>query len=307
MLLRFICSVVTRSLFILISLIGVWRVVWVKNDKLYWLLTILFLPLVVEMILTLRRRKGKDCKWFSPPIFLFLLSIIPSIWILEIHHHQNKHSYAKCNRLDSSENVKDFIQHWRSSNSTNETDIYKLLKDSEKLLSSVCPNDWILALHQALLLLLIVGKWLMPNEGSLTRDELSQLLLIFVGTAADILEFTSETLSDVKDKSPVLVYIILAIWTWSMLQFPHNLTVLSSRTEECETQTDSLLSRHQTDFWAVIEALLIQDGPFLLVRLTVMIHFEIVHQMLVFFAIKNFLVVALNVYRLWVICWDSRS
>lgn len=62
----------------------------------------------------------------------------------------------------------------------------------------MCPNDWILALHQALLVLLIVGKWLMPNEGDLTRDELSQLLLIFVGTAADILEFTSETLSDVK-------------------------------------------------------------------------------------------------------------
>lgn len=38
----------------------------------------------------------------------------------------------------------------------------------------------------------------MPNEGDLSRDELSQLLLIFVGTAADILEFTSETLSDVK-------------------------------------------------------------------------------------------------------------
>lgn len=62
----------------------------------------------------------------------------------------------------------------------------------------MCANDWILALHQALLVLLIVGKWLLPNEGGLTRDELSQLLLIFVGTAADILEFTSETLSDVK-------------------------------------------------------------------------------------------------------------
>lgn len=83
--------------------------------------------------------------------------------------------------------------------------------------------------------------------------------------------------------------------------------VLGSKTEEYETPSGSLLSRHRTDFWSVIEALLIQDGPFLLVRLTVMMHFEIVHQMLVFFAIKNFLVVALNIYRLWVICWDSRG
>lgn len=66
------------------------------------------------------------------------------------------------------------------------------------MLTSVCSNDWILALHQILLILLIVGKWLLPLGGGVTRDKLSQLLLIFVGTAADILEFTSETLSDIK-------------------------------------------------------------------------------------------------------------
>lgn len=32
---------------------------------------------------------------FSPAIFLFLVSIIPSIWILEIHHQQNKLTEAK--------------------------------------------------------------------------------------------------------------------------------------------------------------------------------------------------------------------
>lgn len=65
-------------------------------------------------------------------------------------------------------------------------------------LSSVCAKDWVLALHQILLILLILGKWLMPVAGDLTRDQLSQLLLIFVGTAADILEFTSETMSDIR-------------------------------------------------------------------------------------------------------------
>lgn len=63
---KFICAVVTRSIFILISLIGVWRVVSVKGDGLYWLLMVLCLPLVVEMILTLRRRGGKDYKWYEP-------------------------------------------------------------------------------------------------------------------------------------------------------------------------------------------------------------------------------------------------
>ncbi|XP_007255185.3 transmembrane protein 26b [Astyanax mexicanus] len=307
MLLKFLCAVITRALFILISLIGVWRVTWVKNNKLYWFLTILYLPLVIELILTLRRRKGKDYKWFSPAIFLFLISIIPTIWILELHHQQNRSSDAKCAKLDSSESIKDIFSNWKNS-SSNTTEVFKFFRDSEKILSSVCANDWILALHQILLILLIVGKWLMPIGVGVTRDELSQLLLIFVGTAADILEFTSETLSDVKDNSPQLVYIILAVWTWSMLQFPFHLSVVNSRDDdECENQGDSVLTKHRTDFWTVVETLFIQDGPFLVVRLTVMIHYAIVHQMLVFFAIKNFLVVTLNIYRMWVIFQDYRS
>lgn len=63
-LVKFVCAIITRSLFILVSLIGVWRVKTVKNDNMYWLLTVLYLPLVVEMIFTLRRRKGQDYKWW---------------------------------------------------------------------------------------------------------------------------------------------------------------------------------------------------------------------------------------------------
>uniref|UniRef100_A0A3B4AYE2 Uncharacterized protein n=1 Tax=Periophthalmus magnuspinnatus TaxID=409849 RepID=A0A3B4AYE2_9GOBI len=176
----------------------------------------------------------------------------------------------------------------------------------EQAVSSVCLNDWILALHQILLILLIIGKWLLP-AGGVTREQLSQLLLIFVGTAADILEFTSETLSDVNSQ---LVYIILAVWTWSMLQFPFHFAghvVYPQSVVEEGVQEKSLLNQHSTDVWGIVEALFIQDGPFLVVRLTVMIFFDVFHQMLVFFTIKNLLVVILNLYRLVVICQDFRS
>ncbi|XP_031164600.1 transmembrane protein 26 isoform X2 [Sander lucioperca] len=305
--LKFACAIITRALFILVSLTGVWRVTWVKKDHNYWFLTFLFLPLVVEMITTLKSRKGKDYTWFSPPIFLFLISIIPSIWILELHHQQDKASDSQCKNLDSWENLRKVI-------TLNETVVngsltnQNYLKHFNQVLSAVCSNDWILALHQILLILLIVGKWLLPLGGGVTRDELSQLLLIFVGTAADILEFTSETLSDVKENSPQLVYIILAVWTWSMLQFPLHLAVVNSKPDseaEHGVQEMSLLTKHSTDMWSILEALLIQDGPFLVVRLTVMTYYGVFHQMLVFFAIKNFLVVILNLYRLVVLCQDS--
>ncbi|KAF0027101.1 hypothetical protein F2P81_019842 [Scophthalmus maximus] len=275
-LVKFTCAVVTRGLFILVALAGVWRVTSVKQDHTYWLLTLLFLPLVLEMIVTLNRRKGQDYKWFSPAIFLFLISIIPSIWLLELHHQQN---------------------------TVNDTEKFN------QALSAVCSREWILALHQILLILLIVGKWLLPLGGGVTRDELSQLLLIFIGTAADILEFTSETLLDVKEKSPQLVYIILGVWTWSMLQFPLHLAVVSSKPgseDEPRVQETSLLTKHSTDMWHITEALFIQDGPFLVVRLIVMTYSRVFHQMLGFFAIKNFLVVILNLYRLTVICQNFR-
>lgn len=274
-----------------------------KKDYNYWFLTFLFLPLLVEMIITLKSRMGKDYKWFSPPIFLFLISIIPSIWILELHYQQEKANNPRCKTLDSLENVRKLI-------TLNETLGNLTYQSYLKALSTVCPKDWILALHQILLILLIVGKWLLPLGGGVTRDQLSQLLLIFVGTAADILEFNSETLSDVKDNSPQLVYIILAVWTWSMLQFPLHLSVVNSKPDsegEQRVQEASVLTKHSTDIWSVVEAFFIHDGPFLVVRLTVMTHFGVFHQMLVFFAIKNFLVVILNLYRLVVICQDSRS
>uniref|UniRef100_A0A3P9KS73 Transmembrane protein 26a n=1 Tax=Oryzias latipes TaxID=8090 RepID=A0A3P9KS73_ORYLA len=306
---KFICAVITRALFILVSLVGVFRVTSVKNDRNYWFLTFLFLPLVIEMIITLKRRKGKDYKWFSPPIFLFLISIIPSIWILELHHQENKSSGSECRKLDSWESLQEML----TSNETSRNGTSKFddnLESVKALLASVCSNDWILALHQIILILLIVGKWLLPLGGGVTRDELSQLLLIFVGTAADILEFTNETLSDVKENSTELVYIILSVWTWSMLQFPLHLAVVNSKRDsqgDLSTDEDFLLRRNSTDIWNIMEALFIQDGPFLVVRLTVMILFKTIHQMLVFFAIKNSLVVILNLYRLFVICHDYRA
>ncbi|XP_015202034.1 transmembrane protein 26b isoform X1 [Lepisosteus oculatus] len=295
---KFVCAVVTRFFFILLSLIGVWRVTEVKQNKLYWLLTILYLPLVAEMIYTLKRRKGKDYKWFSPAILLFLVSIIPSIWILELHTHQNKVIDQKCKKLDSYESIKDIVPIGSRGNLT--------FQNSTQL-SNLCDDAWTLALHQILLILLIIGKWLLPIGAGITRDELSQLLLIFVGIAADILEFTSETLSDVKDNNN-LVYAILAVWTWSMLQFPLHLAVLTSRPEDTtEGQPDSLLQRHRTDIWCIVESLFIHDGPFLVVRLVVMTYYKVINQMLAFFAIKNLLVVSLQVYRLLVIYQDYRS
>lgn len=70
-------------------------------------------------------------------------------------------------------------------------------KDLDKLLGNqfikipeirVDSSTWITLIEQFLMLILIIGRWMLP-KGELSRDELSQLLLVYIGTAADIIEF----------------------------------------------------------------------------------------------------------------------
>ena len=45
-----------------------------------------------------------------------------------------------------------------------------------------------------ILFIIIIGRWMLPKAAGVTRDQLSQILLIFIGVGADILEFVTETM-----------------------------------------------------------------------------------------------------------------
>ncbi|XP_077311556.1 transmembrane protein 26 isoform X1 [Lithobates pipiens] len=289
----FLSAVLTRLLFFLHSLVGVWRVTEIKRNPMYWLLALLNLLLCIETVLTLKLRKGRGLKWCSPPIFCYLVSIVPSLWLLEINH-----DHQECVNSNKSMDVI----------GTASSDI---LSQANTLISSICQSAWTLGLHQTFLLLLIIGRWFLPIGAGITRDQLSQLLLMFVGTAADILEFTSETMEVVVVRENIiLIYSILAIWTWSMLQFPLDLAVQNIGCQQGSSSKRRLcllFCRYSADLWNIGITLLIQDGPFLICRIILMAYFGVVNQMLVFFAAKNALVVMLQLYRLIVLLIDFQS
>ena len=62
------------------------------------------------------------------------------------------------------------------------------LKELDKLLGvniklpelNVDAETWVTLIEQFLMLVLIIGRWLLP-KGDLTRDQLSQLLLVYIG------------------------------------------------------------------------------------------------------------------------------
>uniref|UniRef100_A0A9L0RV17 Transmembrane protein 26 n=1 Tax=Equus caballus TaxID=9796 RepID=A0A9L0RV17_HORSE len=55
-------ALVTRLLFVLHSLVGVWRVTEVKKEPWYWLLALLNLLLFLETVLTLKFKHGRGYK-----------------------------------------------------------------------------------------------------------------------------------------------------------------------------------------------------------------------------------------------------
>ncbi|CAK6436332.1 unnamed protein product [Pipistrellus nathusii] len=305
-------ALVTRLLFFLHSLIGVWRVAVVKKEPRYWLLALLNLLLFLETALTLKIKRGRGYKWFSPAIFVYLINIVPSLWILEVQHG-NQYCGSQSEELSQNASSKeDFNQTLMSSEDAHGGDsLIETAKVFVNNLSTVCEKDWTLGLHQTFLLMLIIGRWLLPIGGTITRDQLSELLLLFVGTAADILEFTSETLAEKTVRNnPGLVYGILCVWTWSMLQFPLDLAVhhvASPLSLRARGFPSLFFCQYSADLWNIGISVFIQDGPFLIVRVVLMAYFKVFNQMLVFFAVKNFLVVMLHLYRLVVLALGARA
>uniref|UniRef100_A0A8C6RPN5 Transmembrane protein 26 n=1 Tax=Nannospalax galili TaxID=1026970 RepID=A0A8C6RPN5_NANGA len=279
-------ALVTRLLFVLHSLVGVWRVTWVKEEHRYWLLALLNLLLLLEMVLTLKFKRGRGYKYCSA------------------QPERTAQNFSR--RGDVNQTL---MSHGHTSGVE---DFIELARGFVNDLSMVCEPVWTLGLHQTLLLILIIGRWLLPIGGTITRDQLSELLLTFVGTAADILEFTTETLKENNVRTnPALVSGILVIWTWSMLQFPLDLAVQLKLV--CPSSVKArgflrlFLCQYSADLWSIGLSIFIQDGPFLIVRLILMTYFKVINHMLVFFAVKNFLVMALHLYRLVALILATRA
>uniref|UniRef100_A0A182SXY4 Transmembrane protein 26 n=1 Tax=Anopheles maculatus TaxID=74869 RepID=A0A182SXY4_9DIPT len=248
---------------------------------------------------------------FCPSVFLYLSSIVPAIWLLEL------------DKLDKRTRYQDQM--------LNETinlaaTVGKDLKDLNKMLGvkiqlpdiQLTAEMWVTLIEQFLMLVLIIGRWMLP-KGDLTRDQLSQLLLVYIGTAADIIEFF-DSFKDAKiANEPVLVLLTLSIWSWSLLQFTIVLSATRARKPRGggsqpragQDGTDDAsccnVACCNIDVWGIALNILLQDAPFLTFRLLIIVHYKIITYMNIFFTCKNTLVILLQLYRLYVVNSENRK
>ncbi|XP_069364450.1 oxysterol-binding protein-related protein 8-like isoform X2 [Maniola hyperantus] len=213
---------------------------------------------------------------FCPSVFLYLALTVPAIWLLELHNVDKQ--------LQKKMNI-----------TVIEAEI--MIPGATKI-----PREmWVTVIEQFLMLTLIVGRWLLP-KGDLTRDQLSQLLLVYIGTAADIIEFFDSFKDEKVVTEKLLILLTLGIWSWSLMQFTVVLTATKSRKSRgTANRNPSRACCCSIEVCAIIMNIALQDAPFLAFRLLIIAHYKIINYMNIFFTCKNTLVILLQIYRLYVL------
>ncbi|XP_066428798.1 transmembrane protein 26-like [Eleutherodactylus coqui] len=279
-------AIFSRLFFVLHGTIMVGVAVAFTKDKTYLILLSGIVLLFIEMIVTLKMTRHGEWKWFSPMVFLYLCSIIPSIFVMELKS------------LEFRKNI---------TNLTNSE-----CKESDyKELSTV-----IQCVEELTILVLILGRWMMPR-GNMSRDQLAQLLLIYLALGADILDIL-ELMKEPSIKTNTAVIVVgLCLFTLAVLQFTIVLTQTSSysppETEDTEQSWASskvkncILHCCSSDVTQMMTSVVMQDGPFLIYRLYLVTREDVFNESMLFFICKNILAVIIQVYRAVVFICDENK
>ncbi|XP_011306880.1 transmembrane protein 26 [Fopius arisanus] len=307
---RFIATIkaiITRLVFASHGFIAIWQVATFKKNPLYWYLSCPILVLFFEGLFTLTIKENQEWKWFCPSVFLYLGSVVPAIWLLELDKLERimKPSPSQMNISKTLD-----LSHLAAKDLEQLEQLFGVKMQLPEI--QISTETWVTLIEQFLMLVLIVGRWMLP-KGDLTRDQLSQLLLVYIGTAADIIEFFDSFKEPSISSEFMLVYLTLGIWSWSLIQFTVVLTATKSRKSRLSTGA-SVRMKVQTetsccsiDVWAIALNMILQDAPFLAFRLLIIIHFKIVSYMNIFFTCKNTLVILLQLYRLYVVQTEKKT
>lgn len=108
--------------------------------------------------------------------------------------------------------------------------------------------------------------------------------------------------------NPLLIYILLGIWTMSLLQFTLVVTATRARRDLVGVPSGLILAMKEEapsccnpEIYGIIVSILMQDCPFLVIRLLLIFYYHVVSYTNMFFTSKNSLVILLLLYRVVVI------
>ncbi|GFR80290.1 transmembrane protein 26 [Elysia marginata] len=167
-----------------------------RQDERFWALTAILILLFIEGVHTVVKRRGQERKWVCLCFACYLLASVPSIWLLELE---------KLGKFKS------------KIAETNTSSVQSSLPGGLSTTFQLDSDDIIFILENCLVFLLILCRWLLP-KGEITRDQLSQLLFVFIGMASDVMELFQLFEEDKILNDKYMTYVILTVWTISLCQ-----------------------------------------------------------------------------------------
>jgi hypothetical protein len=188
-------------------------------------------------------------------------------------------------------------------------------------LSKLTIDEWVVVVEVTFLMIIIVGRWFLP-KGKISRSALSQLLLVYLSLASDMIDLLSIFQEDKVIRNHEMVYSTLAVFSWSTLQFSLSLVASRGRTFRIESDNQPLNIHINTkqqrrppkriktsceqltssELPSIFITILMQDLPFLVIRFIAVMHFQVQSYTTIFFTCKNLIILLLQFYRLWSIC-----
>ncbi|XP_064620949.1 transmembrane protein 26-like [Lineus longissimus] len=286
-------AILARIMFILHALVCMFRVHTQNHELVYFVLLVPLVILLIEAYFTLKLKHG-EWKWFCPSVFLYLSSVIPAMWFVELDLYDLRLSHL---------NGTNHSDQFTSPDGNHQAQALNI--EGWLIPVSFSPEGWAKVLEQLLLLILIVGRWMLP-KGKITRDQLSQLLLVYIGMAADILELFEAFKEEAVMTNMNLTVWILGCWSVSVLQFSLVITSVRQFKKTAKCQIPHCYC-FETEIWAIITTCIMQDIPFLVLRMTLIVRYKVLSYMNIFFTCKNWLVTLLQLYRVFTLCHERKT
>ncbi|XP_045213336.1 transmembrane protein 26-like [Mercenaria mercenaria] len=325
---KIIAALSVRLLLVLHNILAVWRVTISRDSSNFWGLAALNILILVETVLVIRNNYGNEWKWWCPCFLTYLLATLPSIWLLQLSLYDS---------LVSGDSVSAIQPTPQGQAADLSTSSLSLNVGNQSAAPSVTPSmtlttnastvgtssttdggiatsideilaledtTWIVVIQESLVYLIVFGRWMLPRA-EVSRAALSDLLLEYLAMASDIMELYAIFDEDVVQRDLGATYAILTIWSISFFQFVPVL-VFKHKYRHLHSPRMKKINRACGEYFSevvvTVTSIVLQDGPFLGLRLYIMLRFELITYSLVFFVLKNIVAVLLLLYRLVILC-----
>ena len=182
-------SIFIRIVFGIHALVAICMVCYVKNELWYLVNSVGVVFLMIEWFVIAFRHGGKDLPWFSPSFAIYITTLIPPTWFLELENihikmqnqlknktnsHINIPKQSSFNRLSRDLNFNQSkifdnsqITTFEQStyiNNGNGDNIDNIVPSEIRVALTATVDQYAIYMEVSMMLIIILGRWLMPKQ-----------------------------------------------------------------------------------------------------------------------------------------------